>query len=51
MSDNASASTLVAVTMMNKQGLGVGFGRFVALALPFALAHSALAAVYVVLFL
>lgn len=46
-----SASTLVAVTMMNKQGLGVGFGRFVGLALPFALAHIALAVIYVVLFL
>jgi len=46
-----SASTLVAVTMMNKQGLKVGFGRFVGLALPFALFHIALAVIYVVLFL
>lgn len=43
-----SASTLVAVTMMNKYKLGVGFGRFVSLALPFAVLHITLAALYVV---
>lgn len=46
-----SASTLVAVTMMNKQNLKVGFGRFVGLALPFALFHILFATIYVVLFL
>jgi len=46
-----SASTLVAVTLMNKQELKVGFARFVGLALPFALLHIGLAALYVVLFI
>jgi Na+/H+ antiporter NhaD/arsenite permease-like protein len=46
-----SASTLVAVTIMHKNGLPMSFGRFVGKALPFATAHIVLAVVYVVLFL
>lgn len=46
-----SASTVVAVTLMQKEKLGVNFGRFVKLALPFALAQLILATLYVVLFL
>lgn len=42
-----SASTLVGVTIMHKQKLGVSFARFVRLALPFALMQLALATVYV----
>ncbi len=43
-----SASTVVAVTLMQKEKLGVNFGRFVKLALPFALAQLILATLYVV---
>jgi len=46
-----SASTLVAVTIMHKNGLAISFGRFVKLAFPFAALHIALATVYVLLFL
>ena len=46
-----SASTVVAVTVMHKYGLPVSFGRFVKLALPFALVQIAMAVVYVFLFL
>ncbi len=42
-----SASTLVAVTIMHKHGVGVSFARFVVLALPYAMVHLALAVVYV----
>jgi len=42
-----SASTLVAVTIIHKQGLGLTFMDFVRKALPFALVQIALAAVYV----
>jgi Na+/H+ antiporter NhaD/arsenite permease-like protein len=43
-----SASTLVAVTIIHKQGLHLTFVGFVAKALPFALAQIALAVIYVV---
>ncbi|MEM9873825.1 MAG: SLC13 family permease [Myxococcota bacterium] len=46
-----SASTVVAVTVMHKHGLPISFGRFVRLALPFAVVHIGLAMAYVVLFL
>jgi Na+/H+ antiporter NhaD/arsenite permease-like protein len=46
-----SASTLVAVTIMHKQELKVGFGRFVKLALPFAIMQLLLAVGYVLIFL
>ena len=46
-----SASTLVAVTIMHKHELGVGFMGFVKRALPFAVAQLALATVYVLIFL
>jgi len=46
-----SASTLVAVTIMHKQGVPVSFGRFVRLALPYALVQIVLATAYVLLFL
>jgi Na+/H+ antiporter NhaD/arsenite permease-like protein len=42
-----SASTLVAVTIIHKQGLALTFMDFVRKALPFALAQIALAGVYV----
>jgi Na+/H+ antiporter NhaD/arsenite permease-like protein len=45
-----SASTVVAVTIMHKHELGMGFGRFVRLALPFAVIQIVLAIVYVVVF-
>jgi Na+/H+ antiporter NhaD/arsenite permease-like protein len=45
-----SASTVVAVTIMHKHELGMGFGRFVRTALPFALIQILLAVVYVVVF-
>lgn len=45
-----SASTVVAVTVMHKHGLPVSFGRFVKLAVPFAVMHIVLAIGYVVLF-
>ena len=46
-----SASTLVAVTIMHKNGLAMSFGRFVKLAIPFAALQIALATVYVLLVL
>ena len=46
-----SASTLVAVTIMHKQGLSMSFGGFVKAALPFAIAQLALATAYVLIFL
>lgn len=46
-----SASTVVAVTVMNKNSLGVTFGGFVRRALPFAAIQLAIAIAYVVLFL
>ena len=46
-----SASTLVAVTIMHKQGLRVSFGGFVMKALPYALVQIALATLYVLLVL
>ncbi len=46
-----SASTLVAVTIMHKQELNVGFARFVKLALPFAIMQLILAVGYVLLVL
>jgi Na+/H+ antiporter NhaD/arsenite permease-like protein len=46
-----SASTVVAVAVMHKQGIQIGFGRFVMAALPFALVHVTLATLYVLLFL
>ncbi|MCA9628054.1 MAG: hypothetical protein KC766_10320 [Myxococcales bacterium] len=42
-----SASTVVAVTIMTRYELGVGFARFVRLALPFALMQIGLAIAYV----
>ena len=44
-----SASTLVAVTLMNKHGAGIGFIRFVRAAAPFALMHLVLAALYLLM--
>ncbi len=46
-----SASTVVAVTIMNRYELGVGFARFVRLAVPFAAIQLVLAVVYVVVVL
>jgi len=46
-----SASTLVAVTIMHKHGVGVSFARFVVLAFPYAIMHIALAVAYVLVFL
>ena len=45
-----SASTLVAVTIMHKHGVGLSFGRFVGKALVFAALQIALAIAYVLLF-
>ena len=42
-----SASTLVAVTLMQRHGIRMGFGAFVVRALPFALIQIALATLYV----
>jgi len=42
-----SASTLVAVTVMHKHGVAMSFGRFVKIALPYALVHLAIAVLYV----
>ena len=42
-----SASTVVAVSVMHKHGIQISFPGFVKKALPFALAHLALATVYV----
>ena len=46
-----SASTLVAVTIMHKHGVGVSFLRFVVLAFPYAVMHITLAVAYVLIFL
>ncbi|MEE2643345.1 MAG: SLC13 family permease [Myxococcota bacterium] len=46
-----SASTLVAVTIMHKQGLAISFAGFVKKALPFALIQLTLATIYVLIFL
>ncbi|MEM1010365.1 MAG: SLC13 family permease, partial [Myxococcota bacterium] len=46
-----SASTLVAVTIIHKQGLRLSFSAFVKTAIPFAVMHIALATCYVLLFL
>ena len=46
-----SASTLVAVTIIHKNGLAMSFGRFVKLAIPFAVMQIALATVYVLVLL
>jgi Na+/H+ antiporter NhaD/arsenite permease-like protein len=45
-----SASTVVAVTIMHKHDLGMGFGRFVRIAAPFAALQVVLAVIYVLLF-
>ncbi|MCA9710579.1 MAG: hypothetical protein KDK70_32355, partial [Myxococcales bacterium] len=44
-----SASTLVAVTIMHKQGLKISFAGFVAKALPYAFVQILLATAYVLL--
>ena len=46
-----SASTVVAVAIIAKQGLDLSFIAFVKKALPFAIAHVILALFYVLLFL
>lgn len=46
-----SASTLVAVTIIHKHKLPLSFAAFVKAAFPYAIAHIALATVYVYLFL
>ncbi len=46
-----SASTLVAVTIIHKQGLSMSFLRFVKIATPYAAAQLVLATAYVLLFL
>jgi Na+/H+ antiporter NhaD/arsenite permease-like protein len=46
-----SASTLVAVTIMHKNGLKLSFGGFVSKAILFAGAQLAIAVVYVLVFL
>lgn len=45
-----SASTLVAMTIMNKYGVEISFGAFVVKALPFAMAQIILSALYVLIF-
>lgn len=45
-----SASTVVAVTLMQKNKLGVGFARFVKMSAPFAFAQLLLATAFVLLF-
>ena len=45
-----SASTVVAVTIMSRHKLGVSFGKFVRLAVPFAFLQLALATIIVCLF-
>ena len=42
---------MVAVSVMHKQGIEISFAGFVVKALPFALAHLALATAYVLIFL
>ncbi len=51
LSPIGSASTLVAVTIIHKNGLAMSFMRFVRLAIPFAALQIALATVYVLLVL
>ncbi len=46
-----SASTLVAVSIIQRNDLAMSFGRFVKLAMPFAALQIALATVYVLVFL
>ena len=46
-----SASTVVAVTVMQRNKLGMSFGRFVKTAVPFAALQLALGTAYVLLFL
>jgi len=46
-----SASTVVAVAIIQRNGLPLSFGQFVAKAVPFAVAQLLLATAYVVLFL
>jgi len=46
-----SASTLVAVTIIHKNGIAMSFVRFVRLAIPFAIMQIVLATLYVLLFL
>ncbi len=46
-----SASTVVAVTIMHKHDLPLGFARFVKLAIPYAAVQLVLAVAYVVVFL
>ncbi len=46
-----SASTLVAVTIIHKNGIAMPFARFVKLAIPFAAMQIVLATAYVLLFL
>lgn len=45
-----SASTVVAATIMHKHRVGVSFGRFVVLAVPYAAFQIAIAVAYVLLF-
>jgi Na+/H+ antiporter NhaD/arsenite permease-like protein len=45
-----SASTVVAATIMQKQNVGVSFGRFVVLAVPYAAFQIVLAIIYVLVF-
>ena len=46
-----SASTVVAVTLMHKNKISLGFAQFVKQAIPFAIAQLILATVYVLFFL
>ncbi|MGF1469478.1 MAG: SLC13 family permease [Sandaracinaceae bacterium] len=46
-----SASTVVAVTLIHKNGLDLGFARFVRMAFPYAIVQLVLACLYVMLFL
>ncbi len=46
-----SASTLVAVTIMHKNGIKISFAGFVKVAIPFAIVQIGLALCYVLLFL
>jgi len=46
-----SASTVVAMTIIHKQKIPLSFGKFVVIAIPFAIMQIVLAIAYVVLFL
>lgn len=46
-----SASTLVAVTIIHKNGQKLSFGAFVKKAIPYALMQIVLSAIYVLVFL